>query len=44
MNNIPKAEEFLDKMLGEGEYQSNTPYAMIEFAKLHIKAQTKIFN
>lgn len=37
MNKIPTAEEFLDGMLGKGEYQSNTPYTLIEFTKLHVK-------
>ena len=38
MDKIPTAEELADGMLGKGHYPTYTPDAMIEFAKLHVKA------
>lgn len=35
---IPTAEEFLDGIVGKDCYPTDTPYAMIEFAKFHVEA------
>ena len=38
---IPTAEEFLNGILGKDCYPTDTPYALIEFAKLHTEAALK---
>lgn len=38
MEKIPTAEEYLDGYLGNNNYPTDTPDALIEFAKLHVKA------
>jgi len=41
INAIPTAEEFCNERLGFEEYGTDTPYFMIEFAKLHVEAALK---
>lgn len=41
MSNIPTAEKFANGMLGKEQYPTDTLYCMIEFAKLHLKAQAE---
>jgi hypothetical protein len=38
---IPTAEEYCNGHLGFEQYPTDTPYFMIEFAKLHVEAALK---
>lgn len=44
MNTIKTAEEFCNKGLGFEQYPTDTPYFMIEFAKLHVEAALEAAN